>query len=313
MQLLHALLLHLSDQEPTLRQVRMDRAILTIRAQDQPTIAQEGEATLPTRRLSRRTRWLIQLAVAASLLIVIANAIRVSSSNAAFAALEQVVQAIDRSADRTYQISVEPSDAPVAREPRQLAYEAAGQPPEDGRSGLDGGILYVRDGNQFVLYRSTLSGRPLINGSNGHENWLVRPNGAVLLSNDPNTFRVPMPESMASVPFVDIRTSLNNLRRGYRLQELPEEPILNDNPMRWRHLRAVKIDPVTKGPKSVSIWFDPTTHLICQLRFEQIHLQGRPEPRRMTIALISREPLPANWFGHDSHHPADAPVERVYR
>ena len=82
-------------------------------------------------------------------------------------------------------------------------------------------------------------------------------------------------------------------------------------PIQWRVLRAVKIDSATKGPKGVSIWFHPTTHLLGRVRFDQVHLQGRPEPRRMTISLISQQPLPANWFDHDAHHAPDTPVERV--
>ena len=68
-------------------------------------------------------------------------------------------------------------------------------------------ILYARDGIQFVLYRWTPSGNPVINGSNSRENWLIRPGRPILVSRDP-AFRIPMPENLATVPFVDIRSSL---------------------------------------------------------------------------------------------------------
>jgi len=81
--------------------------------------------------------------------------------------------------------------------------------------------------------------------------------------------------------------------------------------LRWQHLRAQKLDPATKGPKVVSIWYHPSTNVIGRIEFEQIHLQGRPEPRCMTISLVACQPLPDNWFEHGAHHPADTPVEYV--
>ena len=261
-------------------------------------------------RRSQRVRRLVPWAVAASVLIAVASWSYLFSSNSAAAALEQIVQAIDDAVDRTYEISVEPTDDPAKREPLPPGGGADDRPPQDRRSGLDGAILYARGGNQFVLYRSTLGGNVVISGSNGRQNWAVRPNGSVLVGSNRSDFRVPMPENLAAIPFVDIRLSLTNLRHGYQIEELPAET-LDDATTPWRHLRTTKLDPATRGPKAVSIWFHPTTHLIGRIRFEQIHLQGRPEPRRMTLSLISHQPLPSDWFDHEAHHAPDTPIERV--
>jgi hypothetical protein len=235
------------------------------------------------------------------------------TSNSALAALDRVIRAIDDQVDRTYEIAVEPADHPGARELEQTPSEGRPNslPPEQRRPGLDGAILYARGGSQFVLYRSTPSGNPVINGSNGRENWLIRPERPVLVSSDPGAFRIPMPENLATVPFVDIRLSLTSLRHAYQIEELAAEKLAQDDPTPWRHLRARKIDRATQGPNVISIWFHPTTNLIGKIGFERMHLQGRPEPRRMTIALTSRQPLPANWFDHDAHHSPDTPIERV--
>jgi hypothetical protein len=130
----------------------------------------------------------------------------------------------------------------------------------------------------------------------------------VAVSSDPRNFRIPMPDSVATLPFVDIRASLMRLRDGYDIEELPAETS-NDGSTPLRHLRATKRNSSIKGPKAVSIWFHPTAHTIVKIRLEQVHLQGNPEPRVMTISLLSRQPLPENWFDHQSHHPSDSLIE----
>lgn len=310
-QLIHALLLQFSSEEAAKRQTRIGRVIDTLHAVPTPAGAESKEAASFTRRGFPRLRRVARWTVAASLLMAAAAWFYFSSSNPALAALEQVVLAIDSQLDRTYRISVEPSDG-VPQGGRPQAVEDSDRrdlPPR--RAGLDGATLYVRGGDQFVLFRIARGDNPLIQGSNGRENWLVRPNGSVLVSFDPGDFRVPMPESLAAIPFVDIRASLAGLRQGYRIEELQPEMLGSGDSTLWRHLRATKIDPSTKGPKAVSIWFHPATRLIGKIRFEQVHMQGRPEPRRLTMLLVNHEPLPANWFDHGAHHASDQPVEQV--
>ena len=154
-----------------------------------------------------------------------------------------------------------------------------------------------------------MNGKSLINGSNGREHWLVRPERLVLVSNDPSEFRIPMPEDMAAIPLAGIRLCLSRLRSGYELKELAAEAVVEGSSVRcatgreqdrFRHERA----------ETVSIWFHPTTNAVGKIEFDQIHFQGRPEPRRMTMTLVSSEPLPADWFEHAAHHPQQTPVEK---
>jgi hypothetical protein len=176
---------------------------------------------------------------------------------------------------------------------------------------LGGAILYARSGRQFVLVRAAPGGKTVINGSNGVENWLVRPEKPVLVSSDPGEFRIPMPENLATIPLVDLRSSLVSLRRGYQLEELAAEKLDDHTTTLWRRLRATKLDAATKGPETVWLWYHPTTNLLGRVQFDGIRLQGKPEPRQMTIRLVSTQPLPANWFEHSAHHTADVPIERV--
>jgi len=312
LQLVHALLLHLSDQEGLGSQARIDRAVQAIRQLPPGTTAEETKAVRRVERPRRRVGLLARWAVAASLLAA-ASWFYLSTSNPALAALDRIVQAMDDPVDRTYEISVEPADHPAPRGPgRKPPPRGDGHPPpENPRPGLDNAILYARGADQTVLYRSTPGGRWVISGSNRRENWLIRPDRPVLVSSDPKAFRIPMPENLATIPLVDIRLSLTSLRHGYELEELPPEGLDDGSSTLWRHLRARKIVPATKGPNAVSIWFHPTTSLIGRVDFEQVHMQGRPEPRQMTISLVSTEPLPANWFEHAAHHAPDAVLEQV--
>ncbi len=306
-QLVHALLLHLSLGEAAGRPARIDRALGAIRQAAPQGPLRPPQAAEEVGRPRRRARSLIRWAVAASLLVGVATWYYIiSSSNSALAALDGVVRAMDDPADRTYEIWVDPVDRPAPRQSGSRPGRGPDSlPPEDRRPGLDGAVLYVR-GDQFVLYRSAPGGKLVINGSNGREHWLVRPDRPVLVSSSPGAFRIPMPEDLATVPFVDIRASLAMLRRGYQIEELPAEQLGTDDPTLWRHLRARKIDRKAQGPNAISIWFHPETNIVGQIRFEQMHMQGRPEPRCMTITLTSRAPLPADWFDHQAHHAPDA-------
>lgn len=311
LQLLHAILLHLNHREPADRQARIDRAVDAIRQLQSNTAGRATETAarrwLDRRRLAPLVRW----AVAASLLAAALVWLSVPSSNAALAALDQVVEALDSQADRTYRISVRPADTPAPRPPGGSSPRPRERAAEQ-RAGLDGATLYARGGDQFVLVRLSPDGRPVINGFNGREHWFIRPDNPVEVSSDPGAFRIPMPENLAAIPFADIRATLTSLREEFRVKELPAERLDGKGGTLWRHLQAGKRGD-SKGPRQVSIWFHPTTNLIGRIDFMQIRFQGRPEPRDVTISLVDQQPLPANWFDHDAHHSPATPVSPVWR
>jgi hypothetical protein len=303
-QLVHALLQQLGKREIDARRDRLDRVLDQLK-----NLSAEKPNALPP-RAARRRKWLLRAAVAACVALVVALPFYALQSNSALAALESVTRAIDAAGDRTYRISVEPTDSTAKQDVRMSGRD---QPLEERRPGLDGSVLYVRGARQFVLCRQAPNGKRVFNGSNGQQHWLVRPDRPVLVSSDPSAFRIPMPENMASIALGEVRSSLASLRTGYALIELPPERLGDRSPELWRCLRASKLDPSTKGPKTVSIWFDPKTYVIGRIEFDQIHFQGRPEPRRLTMLLISSGTLSPDWFDHNAHHAPAAPMEEATR
>lgn len=337
-QLVHAILLHFGKGEPASRKARLERAIQAVRESTEGL--SEPQFVRPKSTARPRVRSLVRWSVATSLLVALGVWLSTLPSSAALASLDRVVQAMDNQVDRTYEITVDGGDARVNEPPREPGPKPPRRDPDDRRPppndrppppddrplpppddrtppapdrrpGLGGAILYARSGRQFVLFRAAPGGKTVINGSNGVENWLIRPEKAVLLSSDPGEFRIPMPENLAAIPLVDLRSSLVDLRRGYRLEDLPAQTLDDGTMTLWHRLRARRLDAATKGPETVWLWYHPTTNLLGRIEFDGIYLQGRLEPQRMTIRLVSTASLPDNWFEHSAHHAANTPIERV--
>ena len=88
-----------------------------------------------------------------------------SPALAAVSELKRLIELNAQPMDRKYQITVE--EAVLPRRGRRSPS------PEDGRpkkAPMDGAILYVRDGQQFVLSRITDAG-PFVTGSSGTVSW----------------------------------------------------------------------------------------------------------------------------------------------
>ena len=320
-QLLHALLVHLYDTDTTRRNARVKNVMQRITGAHPKSVAGTTVVRPSTRRFRLLTGTLARWTVAACLIAAAAWWVYDASSNPAMAALEQVIQVLDRPTDRTYEITVERLGRPPEQEDRHVKQSDPASPrrkpkPRDGQDrwprreppSLNGALLYVRGSDQFVLYRLTRDGDVVVDGCDGKQSWRVRPNHPVQVSDDPNKFRVPMPQNVAPIPFVDIKTSLTQLREGYEIEELPAESPPNAHGAIWSCLRAQKRDPSQRGPKEISIWFHPKTHVLGRIVFDRVHLQGRGELYRMTIELIEQEELGQDFFEHEAHHDADCQV-----
>lgn len=245
------------------------------------------------RGVSWRRRWAVA-SVAVTLVLALCVIPRASSSTAAAsAALDRIVAAAETPADRTYLITV-------------LDHGNAGPPPpvvsaDRGRKpGVDGARLHVRGADRFVLVRRFDDGAEFITGSDGSIGWAVPPRGKVHLSHDPRRFRRGLPGEREEVPFVDVRSSLDGLRRGYDLA-------LTSDGDGGARLDAVRRPGRRRGPERVLIACDaagvPTRILI----------EGQPVEEGMPcvveLTLVSREDLGAGYFSHDAHHDADRPLD----
>ena len=221
---------------------------------------------------------------------------------AAATELKRLIAAQETELDRTYRIAVE--DVPALQRKRQPVVDG-GRPPKPS---LDGAILHVRKGNQFVLIRQMSGGRQFVTGSNGRTSWAVRPDGPVRVSTDLTRFNRDLPGHEHDFPLIQIERGLAHLQDAYDIQLLPiensDDSAEADSPTRL--FVAVK-KRGHRGPQRVEITYAILTGQIRQLRF--IEMPYGPE--HLTVRLTQEEEHrggPA-FFDHQSHHGADRVVE----
>jgi hypothetical protein len=281
--LVHSLLNTMARENEIGREVRVKRAMNAI------------NATKPQLVLS-----LVRYGIAAMLAVAALFLLTKMPASSAMAAVDQMIAAIDKAGDRTYRITV--LDGRRGPQPQ-------GQPGE--RAGLDGATLYLRGSDKFVLVRKTPSGKDLINGSDGQIRWLVRPEKPVLVSTDPQAFRIPMPQEMAEILPLDLKSTLIHIRDHYTVKYVSEPPADQAQHGSLKYMDAAKASRDFRGPKNIELWADAESGLLVRMEFGDIHLQGDPAPKRLIIELVGRDQLPDDWFSHQAHHDADVPVEEL--
>ncbi|HUS91140.1 MAG TPA: hypothetical protein VM695_04785 [Phycisphaerae bacterium] len=289
------------------------RAVLEALAEPAARPGREGRQPV-VQRVLRRTA----VAAAAGLVLATGLLLLIPSERPAHAAVDRILAAFDGAADRTYRILVEPEGAPPADPPRrgrhwrekQALRRLLEEPGRGGRAELDGAILYLRGGRQFVLVRPAPNGQTVVNGHDGRQSWLVRPKRPVLVSSDPRAFRIPMPEAMAAVPFVDLRQTLLRIREGYRIAEVSWRPLPGEAATR-RYVLAERKAGDREPPTSVELWADPDSGLLRRIVYHGARTRGRPQPQRISLDLVSTDGLPDDWFTHSAHHDAGVEVEPV--
>ncbi|MFO0923355.1 MAG: hypothetical protein U0905_12795 [Pirellulales bacterium] len=226
-----------------------------------------------------------------------------STASAAFRELDRIIISNVHSTDRTYQLVVEDIVTPTRR----------GNRPEDSeqrptKPPLDGAVLHVREGQQFVLIRKTSEGLPFITGSNGKQSWAVNTRGPVRVSSDIRHFDRDLPGHETSVPLTNLQEGLERLKKSYDLQFStvgPEEYEMQDRE-NVRLLMAVK-KPKERGPQRVEIAYDSKSGHILHMRF--IQMPYGPERLDLRMLLVDENALPLDFFEHTSHHASDRKVE----
>jgi len=292
--LVHSLLVQLADRDMPAKEHRIRRLMRRIDAEH---------------RWRRFVRPLVRYGVAAVLILSAVSLYLNLPTNTAMASMDKMITAMDSSGDRTYMIRVEGTPGDNAPPP-------PGAPPdrrrETGqRAGLDGATLYLRGGDKFVLIRPTPSGRPVINGCDGQTRWLIRPDKPVLVSNDPQAFRIPMPKDLEAILTLDLKSTLLQIRDHYRVKFIDEARDDRTPNRSWIYLDADRRSRDFPGPKNIELWADADTDILQRIEFADIHLQGDPAPKRLILELVGQNPLADNWFTRQAHHPQDAPVDFV--
>lgn len=244
----------------------------------------------------RRPPWLLRragmLAAVVAAAVAMLMVVRYPTATAAAVALDRIVAAIEAEVDREYRVTVL-DHGPHGPPPPQ-------QPGGGRKPGVDGARLFVRGSDQFVLVRRFEDGSEFITGSDGSLGWAVPPRGRVHLSHDPRRFRRGVPGEHEELPFLDLRTGLQSLRRGHDLA------ILTDATGSPR-LEATRRSDRRRGPQRVRVWFDQAGVAT------RIEIAGLPPqdgmPQDVALDLVSQRPLGADFFNHAAHHAPDHPTD----
>lgn len=251
-----------------------------------------------------RRNWFAAAILTTAAAVVIGFVMRhgggVAPASAASVALDRMIEAAAQQIDRVYQIRIT-DFGPGGPQP-QVPADRGGVKPN-----VDSAELYVRGRDQFVLIRRFADGSPFVTGSDGEIGWAVPPTGRVHLSNDVRRFRRAVPGERDAIPFLDLKTSLEELRRDYDL-ELVEGDANATDVEGWSRLDARKRPRVRGGAEHVQIWFDTagTAHCIALRGLPQ----GEPDgsPHSVQLDLLKGREAPANFFHHDTHHAPDRPL-----
>ena len=258
----------------------------------------EPEPPRAPARSRRPAAWLVLPAALAALVVAAAFLTRATEASAS-ATLERVARAI-ASGDREFVVRVLD---PGAGGPGVVPSDSDGRKP-----GVDGARLWVSGTARFVLERSFGDGTLFVNGCDGTIGWSVPPTGHVHLSRDTARFRRGVPGEEADIPFIALPENLLRLGRGY---DLRLDPLLSDGS---RRLVAERRGNRRTGPERVTILVGADGTPL------QIDLEGlgrdvdgtapaEAGPERVALELVSRAPLDPGFFGHQSHHSPDRPID----
>jgi hypothetical protein len=223
------------------------------------------------------------------------------------AAIDQMITAIDKAGDRTYSITLRKKGKDAQSPPHDR--DSGTIKPAGERAGLDGATLYLRGSDKFVLYQQTPSGKTVISGSDGKTRWHIRPDKPVLVSSDPEAFRIPMPPELAAILSLDLKATLLHIRDHYKVKYLEDVTDVQQHNGTWKYLDARKISHDLPGPKNIEIWADSETGLLLRIEFADIHLEDDPSPKRLIIELVDQTQQSDDWFTRQAHHTQDAEVD----
>jgi hypothetical protein len=256
-------------------------------------------AVLPAPAAGRHWAWpaipvrragLLAAAVAATLAML--TLVRDPAATAAVVALDRIVAAIEASGDREYRVVVDPGSTDPSAPP---VLPGGGRKPP-----IAGASLFVRGPDQFVLVRRFGDGSEFLTGSDGRLGWAVPPRGHVHLSRDTRRFRRGVPGEHEDLPFLDLRSGCESLRRGYDLSVATAAA-------GSQVLRAVRRGDRRRGPEAVSIWFD-AAGVATRIEIGGLAAQDGL-PRAVALELVSQRPLGGDFFGHAAHHGPDRPID----
>ena len=212
----------------------------------------------------------------------------------------RVVAISGQQTDRTYRIKRESATRmlPDSNGPIRVSGDSA---PPIGSPGpiLNGALLHVRGGSQFVLVRKGPDGGTYVSGFNGDHSWDVRPGSPVRVSTNETGFRQGVPGQGDLIPLISIHDGLESLGSAYNISLQSDEG--NEGRSFIRVLAAERKSPDHHGPRRVEITYSVRSGLIRQLRLVDL-----PREHGIVITvlmtLIEERDLGPEFFNHQSHH-----------
>jgi hypothetical protein len=254
-------------------------------------------------RITRVAAAFMGIAAAGVIIAFILNSVAESPASAAEVELGRVIAASSQGADRTYSLTVEEVASP---EPGRPQPAERNRPP---KAPMEGAVLHVRPGHQFVLQRELSDGMLFVTGSNATTSWAVRPTGPVKVSADRTTFSRDVPGHEHAMALTDTEQALQTLRSAYDVSVLPMEAPTEGGPGEegTRLLVAVK-RPGNRGPKRVEITYGVASGRIVQIRF--VEMPYGPERLTLRLTLVGEADLGPSFFDHTAHHAPDRRVEQ---
>lgn len=229
--------------------------------------------------------WLPAVAAAAAACLAIVAVLPMTAS----AALDRVINAMEKTVDRTYQITV----LETAGAEAGTSHAGRGRFPPANH--LDGAKLWLRGPGEFVLSQSLPNGQTRIIGGDGSGSWSMRGDGPVRFSTDPQRFGRAIFDNSGEIAFLNLRTQLEEIRSLYQIEWLDRA-----SRQTWK-LRGLRRTHEQGGPREIELWFQPDSGLLEKMILRHLP-RGNGGPRSIAITLRTTEPLPPDFFNHTRHH-----------
>lgn len=293
--LVDALLRHTyDDRAADRREQRVQRALRAIREPVKPSAPAARGGAAGRLRLLKGRRW-SAWAAAALVLIAVGLWALVSSPDSAMASVTEIVRSLGRPGDRTYLIHMEDLPDPPGRPPPEEDW-----PEGFPRPRLDGAKLCLRDGLQYLLVRQDPNGGVSYDGFDGRRSWRVKDGVVAEMKEGLGAGGIPIPPIMADVPFCDLQRTLERILVDYSVEHLGQAPLSVEGEL-LRYVKARRNSRDVKGPETIEIWADPESAVPRRIIFDDAKLKGNRHPCRLTLDLVSEEPLLSDWFTPAPH------------
>ncbi len=262
---------------------------------EQPT-----RATVPASRnrqqSPRRWKQWMSWAVAASVLITLIVVVQTTgSSGVAMAAVERSLAVAKEFVARQYRVTVS------LRSPDQKTADIESD-------------LYVQGSDRFALrHPALLPGTSFWLGTDGKEAWLVPAIGPVRVGDETGLGRWFSQRESLSTPYLHVETILARMKRGYQLQELPDESIEvpGGKPIVCKHVvGTLRWNRAEKAPDKIELWSDSQTGVAIRLDATWNEPSGALGHEKISLVLVDEPELSNDWFTATGHSP---PNRRILR